>query len=49
MRPADNTAPDPIGPSEIAGVVFDVNTLVYSLAAIVVGFQLIVFAIFAKI
>lgn len=37
------------GPSEIAGVVFDVNTLVYSGAAIVVGFQLIAFAIFTKI
>lgn len=37
------------GPSEIAGVVFDVNTLVYSGAAIVVGFQLITFAIFTKI
>lgn len=37
------------GPSELAGLVFDVNTLVYSGAAIVVGFQLIAFAVLAKI
>lgn len=36
------------GPRRIAGVGLDVNTLVYSGAAIVCGFQAVLFAVFAK-
>ena len=37
------------GPVEMGGVVFDVNTLVYAGAAVVIGFQLVAFAVFTKI
>jgi hypothetical protein len=37
------------GPRRIGGIGLDVNTLVYSAAAIVCGFQAVVFAVFAKI
>lgn len=37
------------GPQRIGDVGLDVNTLVYTGAAIVVGFQLVVFALFAKV
>jgi len=37
------------GPREVAGVGLGVNTLVYSAAAIVCGFQAVSFAIFAKV
>jgi hypothetical protein len=33
----------------MGGVVFDVNTLVYAGAAVVIGFQLVAFAVFTKI
>jgi glycosyltransferase involved in cell wall biosynthesis len=37
------------GPRVVAGIGLDVNTLVYSSAAIVCGFQAVTFAIFAKV
>jgi glycosyltransferase involved in cell wall biosynthesis len=37
------------GPRVVAGIGLDVNTLVYSVAAIVCGFQAVTFAIFAKV
>jgi glycosyltransferase involved in cell wall biosynthesis len=37
------------GPRIVAGIGLDVNTLVYSSAAIVCGFQAVTFAIFAKV
>ena len=36
------------GPRTIRGVTFDVHTLLYSMAAIFIGFQSVVFAIFTK-
>ena len=36
------------GPRAIAGVTFDVHTLLYAAAAVVIGFQSIVFAVFTK-
>jgi hypothetical protein len=38
-----------IGPQSLGDVVFDVNTLVYCAAAIVCGFQAIMFWLFAKV
>jgi glycosyltransferase involved in cell wall biosynthesis len=37
------------GPRVVAGIGLDVNTLVFSVAAIVCGFQAVTFAIFAKV
>jgi glycosyltransferase involved in cell wall biosynthesis len=37
------------GPKELGGVTFDVHTLLYGAAAIIIGFQLILFALFTKI
>ncbi len=37
------------GPQQVGGVIFDVHTLVYSAAAIVVGFQAAAFSVFATI
>jgi hypothetical protein len=37
------------GPGMIAGVRFDVHTLLYAAAAIIIGFQSILFAVFTKI
>jgi glycosyltransferase involved in cell wall biosynthesis len=36
------------GPKTIGNVTFDVHTLLYSMAAVVLGFQSVVFALFAK-
>ncbi len=36
------------GPRHIGGVTFDVHTLLYCAGAIIVGFQLVVFSVFAK-
>ncbi len=38
-----------MGPRTVGGVTFDVNTLMYAAAAIFVGFQSILFAVFSKI
>jgi glycosyltransferase involved in cell wall biosynthesis len=37
------------GPMKISGITFDVNTMMYGAAAVLVGFQAVVFAMFAKI
>ena len=37
------------GPRQVGGVVFDINTLVYSVMAVLVGYQAMAFAVFAKI
>ena len=37
------------GPVEVAGFAFDVNTLLYAAAAVFIGFQSVVFAVFTKI
>lgn len=37
------------GPQQVGGLVLDVNTLVYSAAAVICGFQAVIFAIFAKV
>jgi glycosyltransferase involved in cell wall biosynthesis len=37
------------GPKAIAGIRFDVHTLLYAAAAIIIGFQSILFAVFTKI
>ena len=36
------------GPRTVGGVTFDVHTLLYSMAAIFIGFQSVLFAIFTK-
>jgi glycosyltransferase involved in cell wall biosynthesis len=38
-----------LGPRQIAGVVFDVHTLLYAFGSMLVGFQLIAFAVFTKV
>lgn len=37
------------GPKKLGGVTFDVHTLLYGAAAIIIGFQAILFAVFTKI
>jgi glycosyltransferase involved in cell wall biosynthesis len=37
------------GPRQIAGVVFDVHTLLYAFSSLLIGFQLIAFAVFTKV
>lgn len=38
-----------LGPLTVAGITFDVHTLLYAAMAIVIGFQMVVFAVFTKI
>ena len=37
------------GPKHLGGITFDVDTLLYSAMAIVIGFQMVVFAVFTKV
>jgi len=37
------------GPITVAGVTFDVHTLLYAAMAVIIGFQTVVFAVFTKI
>jgi hypothetical protein len=37
------------GPKQIAGVIFDTNTLLYAGVAVIIGFQALVFGLFARV